>query len=144
MLGRNRGIPICYSRPGAERLSLPCGHYFEGGEDIKRNGAKSGKGRPPKPERKGMKEGWSGFQTQALLASFFYRALTVALLAVALARQRRFKAFLLARLQIERVALDFFDDVLLQNLALEAPERVLKGFTILNVDLGQVSPLHGK
>jgi hypothetical protein len=50
----------------------------------------------------------------------------------------------LARLQIESVPLGFFDDVLLQNLAFEAPERVFKGFTILNVDLGQVSPLHGK
>ena len=91
-----------------------------------------------------MNEGWSDFQTQALLASLFCRALTGAPFAVALARQRRFNAFLLARLQIESVPLDFFDDVLLQNLALEAPERVLKGFTILNVDLGQVSPLHGK
>src|SRR6516164_2987715 len=74
-----------------------------------------------------MKEGWSDFQMEALMASLFYRALTVALL--------------VARLQIERVALDFFDDVLLQNLALEAPERVLKGFTVVNVDLGQISPL---
>jgi hypothetical protein len=32
----------------------------------------------------------------------------------------------------------------LQNLALEAPERVLKGFTVVNVDLGQISPLHSK
>ena len=115
-----------------------------GSEDIKRNGARAVKVGRPNPERKGMNEGWSAFQTQALLASLFSRALTVAPFAVALARQRRFNAFLLARLQIESVPLDFFDDVLLQNLALEAPERVLKGFTILNVDLGQVSPLHGK
>ena len=98
----------------------------------------------PKPERKGINEGWSDLQTEALLASLFYRALTVALFAVALTRQRRFNAFLLARLQIESVPLDFFDDVLLQNLALEAPQRVLKGFTILNVDLGKVSPFHSK
>ena len=37
-----------------------------------------------------MNEGWSDLQTEALLASLFYRALTVALFAVALARQRRF------------------------------------------------------
>jgi len=35
------------------------------------------------------------------------------------------------------VPLDFLDDVLLKDLTLEAPERVLKGFTVLNVDLGQ-------
>ena len=91
-----------------------------------------------------MNEGWSDLQTEALLASWFYRALTVALFAVALARQRRFIAFLLARLQIESVPLDFFDDVLSQNLALEAAQRILKGITILNADLGQVSRLHGK
>jgi hypothetical protein len=43
----------------------------------------------------------------------------------------------LARLQIESVPLDFLDDVLLKDLTLEAPERVLKGFTVLNVDLSQ-------
>jgi hypothetical protein len=88
--------------------------------------------------------GGSDFQTEALLPSLFYRAVTSAFFAVALARQRRFNSLLLARLQIESVPLDFFDDVLLQNLALEAPERVLKGFTILNVDLGQVLPLYGE
>jgi hypothetical protein len=74
-----------------------------------------------------MNGGRSDFQTEALLPSLFYRAVMVALFAVAPARQRRFNAFLLARLQIESVPLDFFDDVLLQNLALEAPLRVLKG-----------------
>jgi hypothetical protein len=34
--------------------------------------------------------------------------------------------FFWPRLQIESVPLDFFDDVLLQNLALEEPERVFK------------------
>ena len=62
------------------------------------------------------------------LARWFWRAVTSALLAVALACQRRFNSFFLARLQIESVPLDFLDDVLLQDLTLEAPERVLKGF----------------
>jgi hypothetical protein len=43
----------------------------------------------------------------------------------------------LARLQIESVPLDFLDNVLLKDLTLEAPERVLNCFTVLNVDLGQ-------
>jgi hypothetical protein len=34
------------------------------------------------------------------------------------------------------VSLHFLNDVLLQNFALEAPERALKRFTILNADLG--------
>jgi hypothetical protein len=42
-----------------------------------------------------------------------------------------------ARLQIESVPLDFFDNVLLKDLTLEAPERVLNCFTVLNVDLSQ-------
>ena len=81
------------------------------------------------------------FATDPSLSKWFWRDVTSALLAVALACQRRFNSFFLARLQIESVPLDFLDDVLLKDLTLEAPERVLKGFTILNVDLGQVSPL---
>jgi hypothetical protein len=41
-------------------------------------------------------------------------------LAISLASERFFCAALLARLQIERVTLDFFNDVFLLNLALEA------------------------
>ena len=67
----------------------------------------------------------------------------IAFLAVALTRQRGFDSLLLTWLQTKSVSLHFLNDVFLQNFALEAPERVLKGFTILNVDLGQVSPLHG-
>ena len=84
-----------------------------------------------------MSESGSDFQPEALLSSWFYHAVTAALFAVALACQRRFNSFFLARLQIESVSLDFLDNVLLKDLTLEAPERVLKGFTVLNVDLGQ-------
>ena len=73
----------------------------------------------------------------ASLSRWFWRAVTSALLAVALACQRRFNPFFLARLQIESVPLDFFDNVLLKDLTLEAPERVLNCFTVLNVDLSQ-------
>jgi hypothetical protein len=62
------------------------------------------------------------------------------LLAVALASEFGFDSLLLTRFQIESVPLYFLDDVLLQNFALEAPERVLQSFTILNVDFGQRSP----
>jgi hypothetical protein len=37
----------------------------------------------------------------------------------------------LARLQIERMALDLFNDVFLLHLAFEAPEGVFQGFTVL-------------
>jgi hypothetical protein len=77
------------------------------------------------------------FPSEASLSRWFWRAVTSALLAVALACQRRFNSFFLARLQIESVPLDFLDNVLLKDLTLEAPERVLNCFTVLNVDLGQ-------
>jgi len=60
-----------------------------------------------------------------------------AFLAVALARQRCLGAFLLAWFQVEGVALDLLDDVLLLDLALEAAKRALHGFTILDVYFGQ-------
>jgi hypothetical protein len=37
----------------------------------------------------------------------------------------------LARLQIERVALDLFNNVFLLHFAFEAPEGVFQGFTVL-------------
>ena len=40
--------------------------------------------------------------------------------------------FLFARFQIERVFLDFLDDVFLLNLALESPQGILNGFSVLN------------
>ena len=75
------------------------------------------------------------------LSNFVLGDVAIAFLAVALTRQRGFDSLLLTWLQIESVSLHFLNDVLLQNFALEAPERVLKGLTIVNVDLGQRSPL---
>jgi hypothetical protein len=48
-----------------------------------------------------------------------------------------FDALLLARLQIECVTLDLFDDVLLQDLSLKALERVLQAFAVFYVNFSQ-------
>ena len=40
--------------------------------------------------------------------------------------------FLFARFQVERVFLDFLDDVFLLNLAFEPPQGVFNGFSVLN------------
>ena len=74
------------------------------------------------------------------LSNFVLGDVASAFLAVALACQHGFDSLLLTRFQIESVSLHFLNDVLLQNLALEASQRVLKGFTILNVDLRQRLP----
>jgi len=81
-----------------------------------------------------------GLWSAVLLAIWLWLALARALLAVALACQDRFDSLLLTWFQIESVPFDLLNDFLLQNLALEAPQRVLQSFTILNVDLGQRSP----
>jgi hypothetical protein len=88
--------------------------------------------RPPVPPE--SRQPWNITGT---LSNFILADVADAFLAVALARQRRFDSLLLTRFQIESVSLHFLDDVLLQDFALEAPQRVLKGFTILNVDLCQ-------
>src|ERR1700693_4696565 len=75
-----------------------------------------------------------------LLAIWLRLAVARALLTVALTCQDRFDSLLLTWFQIESVPLNFLNNFLLQNLALEAPQRVLQSFTILNVDLGQRSP----
>ena len=49
----------------------------------------------------------------------------VPLLPIPLARQRFFRALLLAGLQIERVPLDLLNDVLLLNLSLKSPQGAL-------------------
>jgi hypothetical protein len=74
------------------------------------------------------------------LSNFVLGDVAITFLAVALARQSGFDSLLLARLQIESVSLHFLNYVLLENFALEPPERVFKGFTVLNVDLGQRPP----
>ena len=88
---------------------------------------------------------WEAPAPRQPLSNFVLGDVAITSLAVALARQSGFDSLLLTRLQIESVSLHFLNDVLLQNFALEPPERVLKGFTVLNVDLGQRSPLfYGK
>gem|GEM_PF-4848245 len=59
------------------------------------------------------------------------------LLAIALARQRFLHALLFTWFQVERVTLDFLDDVFGLHLALKAPQGILKGFAFLNSNLCQ-------
>jgi hypothetical protein len=65
------------------------------------------------------------------LSNFVLGDVAITFLAVALARQSGFDSLLLTQLQIESVSLHFPNDVLLDNFALEAPERVFKGFTVV-------------
>lgn len=53
------------------------------------------------------------------------------LFAIALACEGFLHALLFAGLQVKGVALDFFDDVFLLNLTLEATKGVLKGLAFL-------------
>ena len=64
-------------------------------------------------------------------------AVTGPLLAIALSCKRRFHTLLLARLQIKSMPLDVFDDVFLQNFALEALQRAFQSFTFMNLNLSQ-------
>jgi hypothetical protein len=56
---------------------------------------------------------------------------------VALARESFLGALLLTRLQVEGMSLDFLDDVLLLDLALETAQRAFQGFSVLDVDFCQ-------
>jgi hypothetical protein len=58
-------------------------------------------------------------------------------LAAALASQRFFYSLSLARLQVKRVTLYFFDNVLSLYLPLEPPKRVFEGFTLLKSNFCQ-------
>ncbi len=58
-------------------------------------------------------------------------------LAAALARQSFFYTLSFAGLQIKRVTLHFFNDVLGLYLPLEAAKRVLEGFTLLKSNFSQ-------
>jgi hypothetical protein len=59
------------------------------------------------------------------------------LLAITLTCKRFLHAFLFTGLQIERVTLDFLDNVFSLHLALEAPQGILKGFAFLYSNLCQ-------
>jgi hypothetical protein len=75
----------------------------------------------------------SGGRPSLLLLLFF-----PSFFPTALARQRFLHALLFAGLQVKGVALHFLDDVLLLYLALEAAQRVLKGFSLLQSDFRQM------
>lgn len=57
----------------------------------------------------------------------------IALLPVAFARQGFLGPLLLTRFQIERVSLDFLDDVFLLHFTLETAERAFERLTVLYV-----------
>lgn len=57
--------------------------------------------------------------------------------AAAFAGQRLLQALFFARLQIERVPLDLFDDVFRLHLALEAPQSVLQRLALLQSNFCQ-------
>src|SRR5262245_5767838 len=54
------------------------------------------------------------------------------LLSAAFSGQGLLDTFLFAWFQVERVFLDFFDDVFLLNLAFESPQGIFNGFSVLN------------
>jgi hypothetical protein len=60
-----------------------------------------------------------------LLSIWLQRTVSSALFAVALACRGGCDSLLLTWSQIERVSLDFLDDVLLENFVLESPQRIL-------------------
>src|SRR5690606_31862126 len=62
------------------------------------------------------------------------------LLAAPLPSQRLLDALALPRLEIKGVFLDFLDDVFLLHFPLEAPQRVLDRFAVLNSHLCHVAP----
>jgi len=59
------------------------------------------------------------------------------LFTVALARESFLGALLLTRFQVEGMPLDFLNDVLLLDLALETAQRAFQGFSVLDVDFCQ-------
>jgi hypothetical protein len=66
------------------------------------------------------------------------RRVVRSLLAIALTRELGLDALLFARLQIERMPLDLFDDVFLQNFSLETAESALNRFAVMDVDFRQL------
>jgi hypothetical protein len=63
--------------------------------------------------------------------------ISASFLAIALSRQRFLNALLLARLQIKRVPLDLFNDVFLEDLALETLECALQALAFVNLNFSQ-------
>lgn len=67
-------------------------------------------------------------------------AVPAPILSGALSREHGLYALLLPRFQIERMPLDVLDDVLLQDLAFEAPQRAVQSFALVEVYFSQRSP----
>ena len=74
------------------------------------------------------------------LAPLNLLSLPASLLTIAFTGQRLLNAQFLARLQIKRMPFDFHDYVFLQDLPLEALERVLKRLALLEPYLSQIAP----
>ena len=74
------------------------------------------------------------------LAPLNLLSLPASLLTIAFTGQRLLNAQFLARLQVKGMSLDFPDYVLLQDLPLEALERVLKRLALLEPYLSQIAP----
>ena len=72
---------------------------------------------PTRMEKQGPPSEWRPISKLVLLFT--------SLLAAALARQRFFNAFLLARLEVEGVTLHFLDDVLLLDFAFKTTQGIL-------------------
>src|SRR5260370_26974211 len=94
-------------------------------------------GNPPSPPGK-----QEGDQARCGERSFSLPLLNLpaSLLTIAFSDQRLLDAEFLARLQVKGVPLDFPDDVLLQNLPLEAVEGFLHRFAVLQRYLSQMAP----
>ena len=111
------------------RIPWACGHeaeprsqYFPAlrGPDSRKCGAE------PRRKRKGD-PGVTGTATSLI-------RFPPLLLAQSLPRKRFLCPALLARFHVEAVLLDFLDDVFLLHLALETPQGILQGFTLLDND----------
>lgn len=73
----------------------------------------------------------------SLRSALIWLAVSATLFAITLAGKRFLGALLLTRLQIERVTLDLFNDVLLKDLTLKALERAFQAFAIVNLNFSQ-------
>lgn len=71
------------------------------------------------------------------MGAFFLVLLLADLLTITFASERFFDALLFARLQVEGMALDFFDNVFCLHLALKATQGIFKRFAFLNSNLCQ-------
>jgi hypothetical protein len=88
-------------------------------------------------DKSGSRSGFALNGTAPFSVSSRLVLLLTNLLPVPLASERFFHALLLARLQIKRVTLDFFNDVFGLNFPLEPPKSILKRLAFLYTNLCQ-------